>query len=69
MLDVTCEVLGHVHHDGHSLIVHVSIVERHSQVALFHVPVFRNVKHEVGRPVNLRNLEFQTVLMLLFTQH
>lgn len=63
--DVTCEVLGHVHHDGHSLIVHVSVVEPHSQVALFQVPVLREVKGEDGRPVNLRTPSCQNVLPLL----
>lgn len=64
MRDVTCEVLGHVHHDGHSLIVHVSIVERRPQVALLQAPVLREVKGEVGRPVDLKKLQCQTVVLL-----
>lgn len=55
VLCVTCKVFCHVHHDGHSLIVYVSIVKSHSKVAFFHVPVLRNVKREVGHSVNLRN--------------
>lgn len=61
---VTCKVFCHVHHDGHSLIVHVSIVKRNSQVVFFHVPVLRDVKHEVGHSVNLKNPSCQTVVII-----
>lgn len=69
---VTCKVFCHVHHDGHGLIVYVSIVKRHSQVVFLRVPVLRNVKHEVGHSVNLKNPSCQTVViisLLLFTYH
>lgn len=51
---VTCQLVSHVHQHGHRLVVHVSVVERHSQVAFFHVAVTEKVKGEVCRPVDLK---------------